>query len=62
MEYVVCHEFKSRMKKVGLTTRDLANVLEEPPSTIGNRLNGFMTLSPEKREAIEEVLCMAEAQ
>jgi transcriptional regulator with XRE-family HTH domain len=56
MAYSVESEIKARMKAVGLTARDLANILREPPGTVSNRLNGFIPLSFNQRRAIVEKL------
>jgi len=60
MSYQVEDEIKARMKVVGLTARDLANVLHEPPGTVSNRLNGFIPLSFNQRHAILEKLRVEE--
>ena len=56
MQYKQEDEIKARMKRVGLTARDLANLLGEPPSTVSNRLNGFIPLHFIQRRAILEKL------
>lgn len=56
MVYEVEVEIKARMKRVGLTVRELANLLREPPGSVGNRLNGFMPLHVFQRRAILELL------
>ncbi len=62
MQYKVEDEIKSRMKAVGLTVRDLANMLHEPPGTIGNRLNGYIPISFNQRRAILERLRVEESR
>lgn len=52
MQYQPEDEIKARMRRVGLTTRDLANLLQEPPGTVGNRLNGYIPLLFNQRRAI----------
>ncbi len=44
-----------RKKRLRLTHRDLANVLYMPPSTIANKLAGFIPLASEERKRLEEV-------
>ncbi len=56
MKYSKEDEIKARMKRVGLTARDIANVLNEPPGTVSNRLNGFIPLTFNQRHAILEAL------
>lgn len=53
---------KARMRAAGITIRDLANVLDEPPGTVGNRLAGYIPLAQEQRERILKALDEAEAQ
>lgn len=60
MVYKIEDELKARMKRVGLTSRELANVLREPPTTVRSRLNGFMPLHTNHRRAILEELRRAE--
>jgi DNA-directed RNA polymerase specialized sigma24 family protein len=60
MAYTAEQEIKTRMKRVGLTTRDIANLLGEPPGTVGSRLNGFIPLYFNQRRAILEKLIQEE--
>lgn len=62
MQYRIEAEIKARMKAVGLNIRDLANVLHEPPGTVGNRLNGYIPLTFNQRRAILEHLKKLEAR
>ena len=49
-----------RRNLVGLTNRDLATALNEPPSTTGGRLCGFLPLTKEQEKIIIQVLQDAE--
>lgn len=62
MQYRIEGEIKARMKAVGLNIRDLANLLHEPPGTVGNRLNGYIPLTFNQRRAILEHLKKLEAR
>ena len=62
MTYQVETELKSRAKKAGLTGRELAEALGEPPGTTGNRLNGFLPLSHTQRLKIVQVIEQAEKE
>ena len=55
-------ELLERKKRLGLTHRDLANVLQMPPSTIANKLSGFIPLSPGERRRLELAMDEAEQQ
>jgi hypothetical protein len=62
MGYAVEEEIKRRARGAGLTARDLAAALGEPPSTTSNRLNGFAALSGEQRRIIWQAIKAAEAK
>jgi cyanate lyase len=54
-------ELLERKTRLGLTHRDLANALQMPPSTIANKLAGFIPLSNEERKRLEKFLSEREA-
>ncbi len=60
MQYQAEDEIKARMKRVGLTARDLANLLQEPPGTVSNRLNGYIPFLFNQRRTIQERLRVLE--
>lgn len=62
MGYAVEEEIKRRMRGAGLTARELAAALGEPPSTTSNRLNGFAALTGEHRRIIWQTIRAAEAK
>jgi hypothetical protein len=62
MGYAVEEEIKRRMRGAGLTARELAAAIGEPPSTTSNRLNGFATLTGVQRRIIWETIRAAEAK
>jgi len=51
---------KDLIRRAGLTTRDIANVLNEPPGTVAGRLNGWLPLVYSKRKAIMAAIERAE--
>lgn len=50
--YDVENELKLRARRAGLTTRELAGILNEPPGTTCGRLNGFLPLSFSQRKKL----------
>ena len=42
--YEVEFELKKRIRRAGLTVREIAQALQEPPGTVAGRLNGFLPL------------------
>lgn len=60
--YQVQKELKARARKAGLTVRDLAHALQEPPATTSNRLNGWLPFSEEQRKTLEQSVSAAEAR
>jgi len=55
-------EIIARKSRLGLTHRDLANALRMPPSTIANKLAGFIPLSSDERKRLEAYLNDVEAK
>ena len=53
MNYTVETLLKAQIKKVGFTSREIAQVLGLSPSTISNKLNGFCILKDTERRQIE---------
>ncbi len=62
MVYQIEVKLKKQAKAAGLTTRDLANALNEPPGTTGGRLNGFLPLSGGQRLKIQRAIEQAEKE
>jgi len=52
MTHEIESELKERARRAGLTTRELAEALDEPCGTTSNRLNGFLELSEMQRRAL----------
>ena len=60
MAYQVEYKLKRRLRAAGITLVDLAQVLVEPPGTIGNRLNGYLELAEPQRREIEAAILRRE--
>ena len=45
-------EIKQKLKEAGWNLRDLANFMQEPPGTVGARLNGYLRFDKEKRDIV----------
>lgn len=55
-------DLKRRYKSLGLTTRELGMVLNEQPTTVCARLNGFSPLTPEQRIKLTKYMDEIELQ
>jgi hypothetical protein len=60
--YKVPVELKRSMRRVGMTTHDVACLLVEPPGTTAGRLNGYLPLTAEQKALIEQQLAQSERE
>lgn len=61
-KYEVHKELIKRYRKAGLTVRDLANALNEPPGTTSNRIYGWVPMSKRQEDKIIETIKEAEGK
>lgn len=62
MTYRIAADLKSRLKTADLNYRDFGNLVNESPTVVGQRLNGFMPLTDEKRAEWLKILDKLENQ